>query len=167
MRHKPEEAGLTLDRGGWVEVDTLLQGLRSAGRPLSREQLVYLVLKSDKQRYAFSADGRRIRANQGHSIPVDLELRAAVPPSTLYHGTVERFMASIETQGLTPQKRHHVHLSPDRQTALKVGSRRGTPVLLGIEAGRMHAAGHEFFVSENGVWLVAAVPPEYLGRLHS
>ena len=132
---------------------------------MSREELERLVRESDKQRYAFSTDGTKIRANQGHSVPVDLRLPPAEPPATLYHGTVEKFMASIESVGLTAQARHHVHLSADRHTAFKVGSRRGKVVMLEIDARAMRQAGHEFFVSDNGVWLTESVPPAYLGRL--
>lgn len=167
MRHRPELAGLTLDQGGWVEVQTLLERLQAVGRRMTRDELEQLVREDDKQRYAFSEDGQKIRANQGHTVAVDLELSATEPPPELYHGTVARFLASIQTNGLTPQQRHHVHLSPDRQTAFKVGSRRGKPVLLIVDAKRMRDAGHEFFLSANGVWLVSSVPPEFLRRLES
>ncbi|HEV7625722.1 MAG TPA: RNA 2'-phosphotransferase, partial [Streptomyces sp.] len=117
---------------------------------------------SDKQRYAIDEDGEQVRANQGHSVTVELGLPAAEPPEWLYHGTVDRFLAAIRTEGLRPMNRHAVHLSPDRETATAVGARRGRPVVLPVEAGAMHRDGHTFRMSENGVWLVDAVPPQYL-----
>jgi putative RNA 2'-phosphotransferase len=165
LRHQPEAAGIALDAEGWVEVDVLLAGLASVGHPLAPRELDWLVSQSDKQRFAFSPDRRRIRASQGHSVPVDLKLGPAVPPARLFHGTVERFMESITALGLAPQQRHHVHLSADRHTAFKVGSRRGKAVVLSVDAGAMVRNGHAFFVSDNGVWLTDRVPPEFLTRL--
>jgi putative RNA 2'-phosphotransferase len=143
----------------------LLKGLASVGRPLTQPELERLVAESDKKRFAFSADGSKIRANQGHSVKVDLQLLPATPPPELFHGTVERFIPSILSLGLMAQKRHHVHLSADRQTAFKVGSRRGQAVILRVDAAAMACSGHEFFVSENNVWLTESVPPEFLSRL--
>lgn len=165
LRHRPEAAGIVLDEGGWIDVDTLLRGLASVGRPLTRDQLQRLVRESDKQRFAFSSDGRRIRANQGHSVPVELGLPSARPPSILYHGTVERSLSSILEQGLRPGQRHHVHLSADRTTAIKVGSRKGKPIVLQVNSAAMVAEGHVFYVSDNGVWLTDRVPPAYIERL--
>ena len=162
LRHKPEAAGLALDAGGWAEIDALLTGATSAGEPMTRAELEAVVATSDKQRYGISTDGRRVRANQGHSIDVDLGLAPVEPPATLYHGTVEKFLDAIRREGLRPMTRQHVHLSPDIETASKVGQRRGKPVILKIDAAAMHAAGHAFYVSANGVWLVDAVPPEHL-----
>lgn len=165
LRHKPEAIGLTLEEGGWVAVDKLLQALDAAGKPVTRELLEEVVRTNEKQRFAFSDNGTKIRASQGHSIAVDLGLEAVVPPDTLYHGTAIRFLDSILLTGLQPQRRHHVHLSPDEQTALRVGQRHGKPIILRVDSGTMYADGHTFFLSANGVWLTAHVPPSYLHRL--
>ena len=162
LRHRPDVIGITLDAGGWVPVEDLLAACAQHGRAISREQLNVVVRTNDKQRFAFSADGSRIRANQGHSLPIDLGLVSVEPPELLYHGTVPRFLESIRQEGLTKGNRHHVHLSPDVETATKVGQRRGRPVVLVIEAGRMFRDGHKFYQSENGVWLTDAVPPGYI-----
>ncbi|MFO0574829.1 MAG: RNA 2'-phosphotransferase [Polyangia bacterium] len=160
LRHRPEAIGLRLDAQGWVAVDELLAALAALGRPMTRAALEALVRDSDKQRFALRGD--RIRANQGHSIAVDLGLAPEVPPAVLYHGTIARVLPSIRREGLIKGSRTHVHLSADRETALKVGARRGAPVLLRVDAAALHAAGHAFFLSENGVWLVDAVPPRFL-----
>ena len=162
LRHAPESIGLTLDAQGWADVEQLLAGARRAGVPLTPEVLQRVVAENDKQRFTLSEDGRRIRANQGHSIPVDLGLEPRQPPAHLYHGTADRFVADIRRDGLRPQRRNHVHLSPDEATATRVGARHGRPVVLVIEAGRMHDAGHVFYLSENGVWLTERVPPEFI-----
>jgi putative RNA 2'-phosphotransferase len=162
LRHRPEVIGIELDAEGWVPVEDLLAACAQHGRAISREQLDAVVRTNDKQRFAFSADGTRIRANQGHSLQVDLGLVPVEPPELLYHGTVSRFLESIRRDGLVKGKRHHVHLSPDVGAATKVGQRRGRPVVLVIEAGRMFRDGHKFYQSENGVWLTDAVPPEYI-----
>ncbi|MEF2276863.1 RNA 2'-phosphotransferase [Deinococcus sp. YIM 134068] len=156
LRHAPGDLGVTLEPGGWVPVQTILRHLR-----VSREQVERVVATNDKRR--FSLDGERIRANQGHSVPVDLGLVPAVPPPVLYHGTHPEALPAIRREGLRRLSRHHVHLSPDVETARRVGARRGKPVILTVRAGDMHAAGHVFARSENGVWLVDAVPPEFLG----
>ncbi len=163
LRHKPQAIGITLDAEGWVAVDELLTAAARHGQAITRLQLEEVVATNDKKRFAFSPDGQLIRANQGHSVAVDLSLVAVEPPELLYHGTVERFLDSIHEQGLVRGNRHHVHLSADRETAARVGQRRGRPVVLVIEAGRMYCEGHAFYRSENGVWLTEAVPPEYLG----
>ncbi|MEV4016562.1 RNA 2'-phosphotransferase [Nonomuraea angiospora] len=160
LRHDPGRIGLTLDPGGWVPVDTLLRAAAEHGFPISAAELWKFVEANDKRRYAIE-DGR-IRASQGHSVAVDLGLPAVRPPEVLYHGTVGRFLATIKEEGLRPMSRHHVHLSPDRETATRVGTRRGVPVVLVVAAGAMHADGHEFRVSANGVWLADHVPPGYL-----
>lgn len=165
LRHQPQAAGIELDDAGWVEVDTLLQGLAASGHPLTRTELETLVQSNDKQRFSLSEDKRRIRANQGHSVEVDLGLSPASPPSTLYHGTVEKFLDSILAQGLTPGERHHVHLTADRHTAFKVGSRRGKAVILAIDASSMAREGYLFYLSANGVWLTDTVPTKFLKRL--
>ena len=162
LRHRPDVIDITLDAEGWVPVEDLLTACTQHGRAISREQLDTVVRTNDKQRFAFSADGTRIRANQGHSRQVDPGLVPVEPPELLYHGTVPRFLDSIRRDGLTKGKRHHVHLSPDIQTATKAGPRRGRPVVLVVAAGRMFRDGHKFYRSENGVWLTDAVPPEYI-----
>jgi putative RNA 2'-phosphotransferase len=162
LRHVPEELGLTLQPGGWVPVDDLLSAAGKNGFPISYDELVECVETSDKKRFSFDDTGELIRANQGHSVEVDLQLQATVPPDVLYHGTVERFMTSIREIGLVRGNRHHVHLSKDVETARKVGARRGKPVILTVDARRMHRDGHQFFVSANGVWLTDSVQPGYL-----
>jgi putative RNA 2'-phosphotransferase len=162
LRHKPQAIDITLDAEGWVAVDELLAAAARHGQPVTRQQLEEVVATNDKQRFSFSPDGQFIRANQGHSVEVDLGLVPIEPPELLYHGTVERFLDSIRANGLLRGKRHHVHLSGDRETAARVGQRRGRPVVLVVEAGRMHRDGHPFFRSENGVWLTETVPPKYL-----
>lgn len=162
LRHKPQEIGISLDPAGWVEVDELLRACTGRGMPLTRERLNAIVADNDKQRFAFSPDGRRIRANQGHSVGVELGYEPAVPPEILYHGTAEKYLESIRQTGLVKGKRHHVHLSFTRQTASAVGQRHGNLVLLEVQAGRMHREGHAFFKTPNNVWLTDAVPVEFL-----
>jgi putative RNA 2'-phosphotransferase len=164
LRHAPEALGLQLAPGGWVEVEALLAACAAAGLRLTRSQLEEVVARNDKQRFSFDAEGRRIRANQGHSTEVDLQLSPVEPPPLLYHGTPERTAPTVEQEGLKKMRRHHVHLSPDVETAARVGQRRGRPVVFTVDAAAMHAAGHLFYRSENGVWLVDAVPPEFLRR---
>jgi len=161
LRHEPGKIGLQLDPQGWVSIDELLA---KAARhlPLTNELLHEVVRTSDKQRFAISEDGTRIRANQGHSVPVELGLAPQVPPGQLYHGTATRFVDSIRKQGLLRGDRHHVHLSATTETAVKVGARHGQPIVLIVNAGDMHRAGHVFFQSDNGVWLVEHVPPSFL-----
>jgi putative RNA 2'-phosphotransferase len=160
LRHDPQRIGITLDEAGWVPVDVLLRAAAEHGFPIAADELSHVVEANDKRRYAIE-DGM-IRASQGHSVPVDLDLAAAEPPVVLYHGTVARFLAAIRREGLRPMSRHDVHLSPDRETATRVGGRRGVPVVLVVRAGAMHAEGHVFRRSANGVWLVPHVPPGYL-----
>ncbi|WP_406200325.1 RNA 2'-phosphotransferase [Streptomyces sp. NBC_01017] len=160
LRHQPERIGLTLDEGGWVEIETLIAAATAHGFRFTREELDHVVAANDKQRFAI--DGTRIRASQGHSIDVELGLPPATPPAHLYHGTVAGNLAAIRSAGLLPMNRHDVHLSADRETATRVGARRGRPVVLSVDAGAMHSDGHVFHVSANGVWLTKAVPPEYL-----
>jgi len=164
LRHAPYELGLTLQPGGWVPVDDLLAAARRHGFPISYDELIECVETNDKRRYLFNEAGEMIRANQGHSVEVDLQLEEREPPNVLYHGTVERFLPSIVSEGLNKGRRHHVHLSKDVETARKVGARRGHPVILRVDAGRMHRDGHRFLLSTNGVWLTDAVPPGYLSR---
>ena len=162
LRHAPESVGLRLDEGGWVEVDDLLAAAAGAGVALDRATLERVVAENDKQRFALSPDGLRIRASQGHSVPVELGLEPREPPDVLFHGTADRNLESIRSQGLLPGRRTHVHLSADEATAVNVGRRHGRPVVLRVRAGEMHRAGHAFHRSDNGVWLTAAVPPEHI-----
>ncbi len=166
LRHKPQSIGLVLDEAGWAGVDELLAKAAAAGRRLSRDTLAEVVGRSDKQRFALSADGLRIRANQGHSIDVALGLDPATPPGTLFHGTASRFLAAILGTGLDKRQRHHVHLTHDPATARAVGQRYGAPVVLEIDAARLGTDGHVFYRSANGVWLVDHVPPAYL-KVHT
>jgi len=162
LRHQPEKIGLLLDPSGWAEVDALIAACQKHQIPLTRDRLEQIVADNDKQRFEFDEAGLRIRASQGHSVPVDLGYAREVPPELLYHGTAEKFISSIRVQGLLKGKRHHVHLSTDPIMAGKVGSRRGASVILTVQAGAMHRAGHEFFISTNGVWLTERVPAEFL-----
>ncbi|MEM8715566.1 MAG: RNA 2'-phosphotransferase [Cyanobacteria bacterium P01_A01_bin.3] len=162
LRHCPEAIGLTLDEQGWANVDDLLEKARERNQPITRELLLEVVQQNDKQRFALSKDGTRIRANQGHSVSVNLGLEPREPPAVLYHGTATRFLESIFAQGLRPQNRHHVHLSSDRSTALRVGQRHGQPVILDVDAAAMRRDGQLFYCSENGVWLCDRVPPRFL-----
>jgi putative RNA 2'-phosphotransferase len=162
LRHAPQDLGLVLEPGGWVLVSELLAGAAGRGMTITHEELAEIVRTSDKQRFAFDETGTRIRANQGHSVEVDLQLQSAEPPAELYHGTAERHREAILSDGLLKMSRHHVHLSRDTQTAIKVGSRHGKPLVLVVDAAKMRADGHAFFVSANGVWLVEHVPPQYL-----
>lgn len=157
LRHDPDRIGIELDEHGWVEVDALLKAAEDHGFPITRQELEEVVDENDKQRFALR-DGR-IRANQGHTVDVDLDLDPVDPPPLLYHGTTERFLDSIREEGVKAMDRHDVHLSPDHETAVDVGSRRGEPVVLVIDAGRMADRGHLFYRSENGVWLTEHVPP--------
>jgi len=162
LRHAPEDLGLTLEPGGWVPVDDLLAGASKTGMHISRPELDEIVRNSDKQRFAFDDTGNKIRANQGHSTEVDLQLEPTEPLAELFHGTTTANLESVLRDGLVRMARHHVHLSADTPTALKVGSRHGKPVILLIDSARMRADGHTFFRSANGVWLVDHVPPQYL-----
>ena len=161
LRHKPEAAGITLDGHGWAQVDELIAGV-SRRMPLTREMLEEIVRTDNKQRYSFSPDHQRIRANQGHSIPVDVELKQTVPPDTLYHGTGEKYVESILREGLLPKSRLYVHLSRDAATAEQVGRRHGKPVLFLVDAAAMVRDGYAFYLSENQVWLTREVPVRYL-----
>jgi putative RNA 2'-phosphotransferase len=160
LRHQPERIGLTLGEGGWVEIETLMAAAAAHGFRFTREELDHVVAHNDKRRFAI--EGTRIRASQGHSVEVDLGLPPATPPAYLYHGTVARNLDAIRAEGLRPMNRHDVHLSPDRETATRVGARRGRPVVVSVDAAAMHRDGHVFRVSANGVWLTQAVPAQYL-----
>jgi putative RNA 2'-phosphotransferase len=162
LRHHPDEIGLTLDEQGWGSVDYILSKLKVSGIPLSMDVLKEVVETNDKKRFAFNADFSMIRANQGHSVEVELGYVAQEPPALLFHGTAQKSIQSIKGQGLVKGSRHHVHLSADETTAKKVGQRHGVPVVLKVKAGAMHEAGHAFFQSENGVWLTDLVPTQFI-----
>lgn len=162
LRHEPERVGLTLGEAGWVGVAELLQAVNANGVALTLEQLQHIVATSDKKRYAFSEDGQRIRASQGHSVEVNLQYPPQTPPEVLYHGTATRFLEGIRKDGLQRMERHDVHLSAETKVTLQVGGRHGKPALLTIRAGEMHRAGFVFRCSANGVWLVEHVPPQFI-----
>ena len=161
LRHKPETIGITLDEHGWANVNELIAGV-SKTHPLDMAMLERIVAEDEKQRYSFNEDKTLIRANQGHSIPVDVELEEVQPPEVLFHGTGERFVASINEQGLIPKSRLYVHLSKDEETAYKVGQRHGKPFIYKVKSGEMYRDGYKFYRSVNGVWLTKAVPVKYL-----
>jgi putative RNA 2'-phosphotransferase len=167
LRHRPDSIGLALDAHGWADVGELLACLAAHGKAIDRGLLERVVADNDKQRFALSEDGSRIRASQGHSVAVDLQLREAEPPAVLYHGTASRFLKSILAGGLRAGARHHVHLSADLQTAMRVGARHGFPAVLLVDAARMRADGIVFYQSDNGVWLTSDVKPAYLGHAGS
>ena len=162
LRHEPERVGLELGDAGWVGVDELLKAVNSQGVSLTLDDLRHIVATSDKKRFAFSEDGRRIRASQGHSVEVDLQYPPQTPPELLYHGTATRFLDAIRQHGLHKMQRHDVHLAAETRVTLQVGGRHGKPVLLTIRAGDMHRAGFIFRCSANGVWLVDHVPPQFI-----
>ena len=162
LRHDPGRFDVVLDEEGWADVSAVVAGLVSAGFRVDMAVVTEIVEEDEKRRYALSSNGTRIRANQGHSVAVDLGLAPGTPPAELYHGTVKRFLDAIRRDGLVPGSRSHVHLSATRETAEGVGRRRGRPVVLVVDAARMHADGHGFFLSENGVWLAEHVPAMYL-----
>lgn len=162
LRHQPDTIDLVLDSQGWVSVDELINKANHHGHVLNRDSIVNVVVSNDKQRFSLSDDGLRIRANQGHSLSVDLALTAQQPLAILYHGTATRFLSSILAEGLKPQTRQQVHLSQDKVTALKIGQRHGKPVILQITAATMYQDGYVFYVSDNQVWLTATVPANYI-----
>nr|WP_027871135.1 RNA 2'-phosphotransferase [[Eubacterium] cellulosolvens] len=164
LRHKPETIGITLDEHGWASVSELIAGVNKT-HPLDTEILERIVAEDEKRRYTFNEDKTLIRANQGHSIPVDVELEEVTPPDILYHGTGEKYTASIDGQGLIPKSRLYVHLSGDIDTARKVGSRHGKPVIYEVKSGKMYRDGITFYRSVNGVWLTKFVDAKYLERL--
>lgn len=162
LRHKPEEIGLTLEENGWVEVNDLLKACDAYGKPFTFDDLREVVETNDKRRFAFDQTNTKIRANQGHSVTLEIEFEKRMPPEILYHGTAERNVEAITKSGLKKMKRHHVHLSADIETARKVGIRYGKPVILVIKTPAMLAEGYEFLVSANDVWLVEEVPAKFL-----
>jgi putative RNA 2'-phosphotransferase len=165
LRHAPEAGELVLDSAGWASTESVLVALGREGIRCSQQDLRHVVTSSDKNRFELSQLGDRIRARQGHSISVDAGWEVAAPPEFLYHGTVERFLKSILSEGLVSKSRHHVHLSPDIETATVVGDRRGLPVLLEVAARELATTGVIFYLSSNGVWLTEQVPSRYLRRL--
>ena len=162
LRHSPEKIGLQLDENGWADVAALLSKAAQHHHQISMELLKEVVATNDKKRVVFNEDGTKIRANQGHSISVELQLQAEVPPEMLYHGTVSKFIAQIKVQGLQKMSRQHVHLSRDKETATIVGSRRGSAIILSVDAASMQGNGFKFYLSQNGVWLTDHVPPQYI-----
>jgi putative RNA 2'-phosphotransferase len=164
LRHQPETIGITLSSSGWIAINALLDAASRHGRGISRELLDEVVFTNDKQRFAFSDDGLSIRANQGHSVSVDLDLTPQTPPEVLFHGTASRFVEQIRQQGLRPMQRNHVHLSANMDVARRVGARHGQPVVLHVASGKMAHNGFQFFQSANGVWLTDRVDPQYLLR---
>ena len=163
LRHKPEAIGVTLDEHGWANVEDLVAGI-AKDNDFNMEMLEEIVATDKKQRYSFNEDRTLIRANQGHSIPVDVELERVAPPEYLWHGTGEKYVASIDKTGLIPKSRLYVHLSGDEETAMKVGKRHGKPVLYRVLSGKMQQDGYDFFRSANGVWLTKQVPVCYLEK---
>ena len=161
LRHKPEAVNITLDEHGWADIEELIAGINGTGRKINMDILEKIVSSDDKQRYSFNHDKTLIRANQGHSIPVDVELKEQEPPEYLYHGTAARFLDSIANEGLKPMSRLYVHLSKDIDIALNVGKRHGNPVILRIHTGDMYRDGYKFYLSENGVWLTKKVDAKY------
>lgn len=164
LRHQPDDIGLTLDSQGWASITELIEKAKPKAS-LTKDLIKEVVASSDKQRFALSSDGLYIRANQGHSIKVDLGLTPQKPPPVLYHGTASRFVDSIKQEGLKAGQRHHVHLSVDVATATAVGQRYGSPVILKVDAGNMFKQGYTFFLSDNSVWLTKHVPVQYLSTL--
>ncbi|MBY9067097.1 RNA 2'-phosphotransferase [Hyphomonas sp. WL0036] len=164
LRHRPDAAGMELSPEGWADVDLVLGALAREELAVGWERLLQVVDTNDKSRFELSADGQMIRARQGHSVNVEGSWAQAVPPPVLFHGTVERFWPAIAAEGLRPMQRHHVHLSADIETAQRVGQRRGAPIILEVDAAGLLARGGAFFLTSNNVWLVDAVPPEFLKR---
>lgn len=162
LRHQPETIGLTLDANGWADLDELIAKARAHGRRLDEAVIREVVASNDKQRFALDDVGRRIRANQGHSVSIEIGLQPLAPPDVLFHGTATRFLEAIRREGLKPMNRQHVHLSLDLDTAVNVGSRHGKPLVLRVRAAELATAGQAFFRSENGVWLTTAIAPAFI-----
>ena len=165
LRHKPEVVGINLDQDGWCSVDELIEAMQKKGKEINRAVLDEIVAIDHKQRYSIDDTGKKIRANQGHSINVNLDLKSLVPPEVLYHGTVEKYLDDILEKGLVKGQRQYVHLSKDLETARKVGSRRGQPIILKIDSQNMYKDGYKFYLSENKVWLCEFVPNQYISKM--
>ena len=166
LRHKPEVIGITLDEHGWADVQDLIDGIsRKGGHYLDMETLEEIVRTDEKQRYVFNEDHSLIRASQGHSVAVDVGLEELTPPDVLWHGTGEKYISSIDVQGLLPKGRLYVHLSSDVETAKKVGSRHGKPIIYRIDCKKMVEDGYSFYFSANHVWLTKEVPVKYLEKI--
>lgn len=164
LRHNPETIGITLDEHGWANVDELIVGIAKF-QPIDMVMLEQIVAEDEKQRFSFNDDKTLIRANQGHSIPVDVELAEKKPPELLFHGTGEKYVSSIDAKGLIPKSRLYVHLSTDKDTANKVGRRHGNPVIYTVKSREMYEDGYKFFLSVNGIWLTKEVPVLYLEKM--
>ena len=164
LRHHPEKLGLTMEKGGWVSIEELLKASAQNNVPLSLSELTEVVINNDKKRFSFDETGTKIRANQGHSINIDLQLNPRIPPDLLYHGTHPQVVNTILKEGIKKMSRHHVHLSVDILTAEKVGQRRGKPIILQIDTKKMNEDGFIFYCSDNNIWLVDFVPPQYLTK---
>ncbi|MCM1505993.1 MAG: RNA 2'-phosphotransferase [Ruminococcus flavefaciens] len=163
LRHKPEVIGIELDKKGWADVSELITGVNKTGEYfLDMKTLERIVSTDEKKRYSFTPDKKKIRANQGHSVKVDVELKECQPPELLWHGTGEKYVDSINSEGLKPKGRLYVHLSADVETALKVGGRHGKPVVYKIMSGEMYRQGYVFYLSENGVWLADFIPTDFM-----
>jgi putative RNA 2'-phosphotransferase len=162
LRHHPEAIGIKLDEHGWADVDELIIGINKSRNKIDMETLERIVRENKKKRYSFNENHTKIRANQGHSVKVDVELKEAVPTDILYHGTAARFLNSIKENGIIKQTRQQVHLSADKETAVSVGKRHGKPIVLSIDTIKMREDGYKFYISENGVWLCNDIPWKYI-----
>ena len=165
LRHNPSKLGIEVDKNGWTDLKILMSRMNDKGLEVTMETIEYVVENNNKKRFSFNSDKSKIRANQGHSIDVDVELEEVKPPHNLYHGTVDKFLGDIMDSGLKKMNRLHVHLSEDLETATNVGSRRGKPVILEIASNKMFFDGYKFYKSVNGVWLTDCVPVEYIKLL--
>ena len=165
LRHNPSAVGISLDERGWADVDELIKGINATGRSIDRDLLEQIVREDKKGRYSFNEDKSKIRANQGHSVSVEVEMDERVPPDILYHGTAKRFLESIKEHGILRRSRNFVHLSGDIKTAFVTGSRHGEPVVLAIGTKEMAAEGYRFYLSANGVWQSSDIPWKYVKRI--
>ena len=165
LRHRPDEIGITLEEGGWTDVDRLLENAAAHGTAITRDELDQIVTENDKKRFTLSKNGTRIRAAQGHSVPVGLGLASVIPPDHLYHGTASKSLLAIRAEGLRPGYRQQVHLSADVATARAVGARHGKPHVFKVKARQMQGDGFEFYQADNGVWLTDTVPARYLADM--
>ena len=165
LRHNPSGVGIQLDKNGWANVAELIDGINKSGRKIDKTTLIQVVTEDEKMRFSFNADASKIRANQGHSIDVDIELDESSPPDTLYHGTATKYLNSIKQFGIQKRTRNYVHLSIDEYKAIKVGLRHGDPIVLTINSAAMYKDGYKFYLSANGVWLTDYVPVKYITNL--